>query len=149
MRLPGPSSVVLGEVMLTAEDTLAIHQLIALYGHIIDSREFARASDIFAEDAVYDTSAFDGHVHHGAQAISDVWAAYAHHPLAHHATNVVVTETSDGKVSVASKGLGVRRDNSVRTTNYLDEVKRTPTGWRIVRRVALPRSTGYIDPPSR
>jgi ketosteroid isomerase-like protein len=128
--------------MLTADDIIAIQQLLSLYGHAIDDREFDRAAEIFTPDVIYDTRAFDGQIHRGIEAVCANWHGYAHHPVGHHATNVIVTER-DGQVHVVSKGIGVRADNTVRTTNYRDIVRRTPEGWRIAERVALPRSSNY------
>ena len=51
--------------MLSADDKLAIHALISLYGHIIDDREFSRVHELFTEDAVYDVSDFNAGVYTG------------------------------------------------------------------------------------
>jgi hypothetical protein len=56
--------------MLTAEDRLAIHELLALYGHVIDERQFSRVDELFTPDARYDVSDFGQGVHHGPEAIA-------------------------------------------------------------------------------
>ena len=55
--------------MISAEDKLAIHELIALYGHIIDERQYSRVDELFTADSIYDVSAIDGKVYSGAAAI--------------------------------------------------------------------------------
>jgi hypothetical protein len=118
-----------------ATDILAIHQLLALYGHIIDEREWQRVGELFTASAVYDMSEFGLGVAHGAAAIRERWSAPdAVHPLAHHVTNIVVSEDGDGTVHVVSKGLGVGADGSVGSVVYRDVVEHTAAGWRFAVR---------------
>jgi hypothetical protein len=58
------------------------------------------------------------------------------HPLAHHATNIVISEDSDGTVRVLSKGIGVGRKGRVGSITYYDVVVRTVEGWRFLYRRA-------------
>jgi hypothetical protein len=126
--------------MLNVEDRLAIHELIALYGHIIDERQFSRTREVFTEDAVYDVSDFGVGVIVGSEAIVELWSRPdAAHPLAHHATNVLVTPLSPTRARVASKGIGVGRAGGTGSATYLDIVEKRPEGWRIVERKALLR----------
>jgi hypothetical protein len=65
------------------------------------------------------------------------------HPLAHHATNIVVTEDPDGTVRVLSKGIGVGNRGRVGSVTYHDVVVRTADGWRLAhRRAELRRPAG-------
>lgn len=116
-------------------DILAIHQLLALYGHIIDEREWQRVAELFTATALYDMSEFGLGVVHGAAAVRELWSRPdAAHPLAHHATNIVVSEDPDGTVRVLSKGLGVGPNGRVGSVVYRDVVERTPAGWRFAAR---------------
>jgi SnoaL-like domain len=125
--------------MLTPTDVQAIERLINLYGHILDDREYSRAVELFTVDAFYDVTDFDSGVHRGPQAIAALWAgAGDKHPLAHHATNIVITEELDGTVRVVSKGMGIRRD-AVGSVVYRDVVVLTAAGWRIRERIATSR----------
>ena len=36
--------------MLTAEDRIAIRELLALYGHVIDERQFSRVDELFTPE---------------------------------------------------------------------------------------------------
>ena len=38
--------------MLTAEDRIAIRELLALYGHVIDERQFSRVDELFTPTAL-------------------------------------------------------------------------------------------------
>jgi hypothetical protein len=114
---------------------LAIHELLGLYGHIIDAREWQRVDELFTHDCTYDMTEFGLGVVHGAKAVGALWAgADAAHPLAHHATNIIVSEAPDGTVRVLSKGLGVGPNGRVGSVTYRDVVVRTAGGWRFAAR---------------
>ena len=116
-------------------DTLAIHELLGLYGHIIDAGEWHRVTELFTEDCVYDMREFGLGVVRGAQAVGALWAGPdAAHPLAHHATNILVSQDPDGTVRVLSKGLGVGPNGRVGSVTYRDIVARTRLGWRFASR---------------
>jgi hypothetical protein len=122
--------------MLTdTRDLLAIHELLGLYGHIVDEREWSRTGELFTADCVYDMTEFGLGVVHGAAAIARLWSAPdAMHPLAHHATNIIVSEDPDGTVRVLSKGLGVGPNGRVGSVVYRDVVVHTSAGWRFCAR---------------
>ncbi len=125
---------------LPAEDTLAIHELLALYGHIIDAREWQRVDELFTATARYDMREFGLGLVEGAAAIRELWSRPdAMHPLAHHATNIVVNTDADGTVRVLSKGLGVGPNGRVGSVVYHDVVERTSAGWRFAARSAVLR----------
>jgi hypothetical protein len=87
--------------VLTAEDYMSIHRLISLYGHVIDERQFSRIGELFTADAEYDMRKRGSGVHRGVDAVRKLWAESKRHPLAHHATNVVIDEGPDGTVEVS------------------------------------------------
>jgi hypothetical protein len=121
-------------------DILAIHELLALYGHIIDEREWSRVGELFTASSVYDMSEFGLGVVHGAQAIGELWSRTdAMHPLAHHASNILVSEDADGTVRVLSKGLGLGRNGRIGSVVYRDVVEPTEAGWRFAARTAYLR----------
>jgi hypothetical protein len=123
---------------LDLKDRLEIHELLALYGHIIDDAEWDRLGELFTEDVVFDASDFGTPVDEGLAALTARWAAYDRHPLAHHATNIVISE-KDGEVRLISKGLGVGRKGRVGSVTYRDVLRRTDYGWRIAKRKAVLR----------
>jgi SnoaL-like domain len=123
---------------MEAERDIAV--LLNRYGHIIDERHWDELSGIFTDDAVFDATDFGSSVRTSlAQLRSDFEALGHRHPIAHHATNIVIQLLSGGTARVDSKGICLRDDGSVFSAVYRDEVTRTPDGWRISRRVALLR----------
>jgi len=136
--------------MLTTEDRLAIHELIGLYGLVIDEREWHRVDELFTDDVIYDMGELGLGVLRGRAAVQDLWTTQEHlHPVAHHATNIVVTPGDDGDTArVISKGLGVGRKGRVGSVTYRDVVRRTATGWRIASRHARLRLPPQTPGPS-
>ena len=129
--------------MLEVQDTLAIHELLALYGHVIDERAWARVEELFTERTVYDMREFGLGVVHGAAAIRALWSGPgAAHPLAHHATNIIVSQDADGTVRALSKGLGVGPNGRVGSVVYRDVLERTAAGWRFASRSGHLRRPG-------
>lgn len=131
---------------LSNDDHIAINTLINLYGHIIDERQWSRMGELFTDDVVFDLSDFNGQVLNGLETLRDTFRALDGHPLAHHATNIVIEEVG-GEVTVLSKGIGMYRDH-VGSTVYRDTLRKTPNGWRIARRVATKRRYETIPEPS-
>jgi hypothetical protein len=126
--------------MIDPADTLAIHELLALYGHIIDERAWQRVGELFTERTVYDMREFGLGVVIGAEAIRALWSGpRAAHPLAHHATNIIVSAEADGTVRALSKGLGVGPNGRVGSVVYRDVLERTPSGWRFLSRAGYLR----------
>jgi hypothetical protein len=123
--------------MLSLDDKFEITQLINLYGHIIDQREWDRLEELFIDDAVFDSSDLGNEVTHGLDALRARWKSSTRHPLAHHATNIVIWEAPDGIVHAQSKGIGVGFKGRTGTLTYKDVLRRTPAGWRIVQRTAI------------
>ncbi len=125
---------------ISLEDRIVIHELIALHGHLVDTGELERFSEVFTHDVVYDLSAMGGPTLHGVHAVSDAARRLGDgNPLAHLVTNTVVT-TNQKHVMARSKFLGVQRDGRVGSGVYEDALRRTADGWRIaVRSVSLRR----------
>jgi hypothetical protein len=125
---------------LTADDRFAITDLINLHGHLIDRGDFAGLAAVFTEDAAYDVTALGGGVLVGWEATREAALALGDgNPVAHHVTNIVLHEVSDGTVHATSKGLGIMADGSAGSVTYDDTVERTAAGWRITHRVVRPR----------
>ncbi|MET7469992.1 nuclear transport factor 2 family protein [Micromonospora sp. NPDC005686] len=125
---------------LSAEDKLAVHELIALHGHLMDAGEFDRMDELFAVDVVYDVTAFGAGELHGYEEIKQAALALGdRNPVGHHVTNVYVTEDADGTVRAVSKGIGINSDGSVGSVVYEDVVRREAAGWRIAYRKVKPR----------
>lgn len=120
---------------MNVEDRLAIHELLALHGHLVDAGEFDRLGELLTPDAVYA----------GIEGFEALTAASRQlgdrNPVGHHVTNIVVSEDPDGTVRAKSKGIGLYADGTAGSVVYDDVLRRTPDGWRIAERVISPRRT--------
>ncbi len=127
-------------VVISTEDRVAIHELLACHGHLMDDGKLDRLSDLFTDDVVYDLSPLSGSILQGVSAVREAAEQLgARNPVAHLITNTVVGFV-DGQVTARSKFLGVQRDGSVGSGTYDDVLRRTSHGWRISsRRVSLRR----------
>ncbi len=149
---------------ITAEDRLAIHDVIALHGHVADDRDWDRLDDLFTHDAVLDLEDFGYGTLHGLQAIRDLSRGSQDdkgQPLGHHATNIIVVgqvgqdgqdgqdrqdrqDRQDGQdgegVRARSKALAVMADGTSGTAVYEDVLRREAHGWRISHRKVVART---------
>jgi hypothetical protein len=121
------------------EDVVAIQQLLALYGHVVDRGDLD-LSEVFTEDAVFDASDSGGGRHEGLAAIRAFFAlGKPPHPPSHHAMNVWAYEDG-GETRALSKWMTIDRDTGrARSGDYADVLERTERGWRIRSRVVLVR----------
>ena len=132
--------------MLDASDRLAIHELLGLYGHVIDSRRWTELGLLITEDIVFDATDFGNPVTTSLEDLRAFWTSEeSMHPLAHHATNIVVTQESDGTVRVLSKGIGVGHGGRVGSAVYRDVVVQTPNGWRLSHRIVELRRSSRAE----
>ena len=127
-------------------DYVAINNLINLYGHIIDEREWSRMEELFTDDVVFDMTSFGPPVIHGLAALRTCFRELEGHPLAHHAPNILINVEGD-EVRVLSKGASLRH-GEMGSTVYRDRLRRTPAGWRIAHRIATKRRYETIPEPS-
>ena len=119
---------------INLEDQFEIHEKISLYGHLLDEHEYSRLSEIFSCDANFDLSGYGGINYTGLKAIVELMENSEEHPVAHHASNVVIEKIAEGCARVKSKGLGVGRKGRVGSVTYTDIFTLTSEGWRISRR---------------
>ena len=126
--------------MIDVADRLAIHELLALYGHVIDERRWDDMHLVFTDDVVYDPSDFGHEITRSLADLRALWTSDpTMHPLAHHTTNVIVSEDADGTVRAVSKAIGVGYKGRVGSAVYRDVVVRTEAGWRLAYRRAEAR----------
>ena len=130
--------------MLTVEDRLAIRELLALYGHVIDERQFSRVHELFTPDARALMFPASGRVRQGSVAIVALWAdPGSRHPLAHYTVDAVAGD-GDGIVRALGKGTGLLANGTAGSVTYRDIVTKTAAGWRIAERVAVLRRADRI-----
>jgi hypothetical protein len=108
----------------------------------MDDGDLDHLDRLFTTNIVYDLKPLGARELSGIAAIKESAIALGdNNPVAHPVTNIVVN--GDGKpVTARSKGLGVRKDGSVGSVVYDDELRLTADGWRISRR----RVSGRREP---
>jgi 3-phenylpropionate/cinnamic acid dioxygenase small subunit len=121
---------------LTVADRLEIHELAARYGTTIDDRDWPGLESVFCRDAVYELRGFGSGDRRvvGSAAIRRMLEDSAEHPVAHHVTNVIVTQ-EDSVVRVRSKVIGSGRRGRVGSADYTDVVRHEDGAWRIASRL--------------
>ncbi len=128
---------------LTSDDILQIHAMLADYGHIVDDHDWDRAHEVFAEDFVFDRSAFGIPDLHGIEDI--VRTFLGRNMYAHFTGNITLAEANDGSVTAHSKFIGFPNEGPPVTGDYFDIIVRTPAGWRLKRRRAEVRQRKFFD----
>jgi 3-phenylpropionate/cinnamic acid dioxygenase small subunit len=128
---------------MQATDIIEIHQLLGLYGHVVDAQDWDRFDELFTHDAVLDyTGVRAPRILRGVDEIRGYFRG-ANHPSAHHVTNIVVVEVDD-EVRVHSKFLApyTRASHTPprwQGGDYQDVVVSTPQGWRFRQRCCTSR----------
>jgi len=123
---------------LKLEDRLDLLDLQALYGHILDRREWERLGEIYTEDAVFDATSVGIPVMSGLSSIREALVPLEESgvTLAHHSTNAVLVEATDTTARMLSKYIAHHLTASVAYGEYEDELVKLREGWRIRRRTA-------------
>ena len=100
-------------IAVSVEDRLAINELVARHGHIMDSAEFDRLEELFSHEVTYDLGDFGLGARQGIGAIRDAAIAMGDRsPVGLHVTNVILTEVDGHVVRVRSRGIGIQADGS-------------------------------------
>lgn len=122
---------------ISAEDRIAVHETIALHGHLVDDHEWDRLGEVFADDVVFDVTEYGYGRLHGLQAMQELVrnsSDPSNQPLGHHVTNIVIVGHDRQNVRVRSKALAVAADGTSTSAVYDDVLRREPQGWRIGHR---------------
>lgn len=127
--------------MLALEDRLAISELIALHGHLIDDGRLDQLNQVFTEDVTHDLTAFGLGIHQGLEGVREAAEALGEaNPVGHHVTNVVIVAVKDDHTVVTrSKGIGIRADGTAGSVVYDDTVTKRDGAWRITYRTITVR----------
>jgi hypothetical protein len=127
--------------MLSLEDRIAITELIALHGHLVDDGRLDELNRVFAEDVTHDLTAFGLGIHQGLGGVREAAEALGDaNPVGHHVTNVVIVEVKDEHTVVTrSKGIGIRADGTAGSVVYEDTVTKRDGTWRITSRTITVR----------
>ncbi|MEU7814015.1 nuclear transport factor 2 family protein [Pseudonocardia sp. NPDC049154] len=120
------------EGALDVADRLELHEIPALYGDLIDARDWPGLAAVFTDDAVFEITVKGTLVLRGLDAIRAHMDSTDAHPLAHLMVNIRVA--GGDPVRLHSRVLGILPGRLVGSGSYVDEVVRTPAGWRIRHR---------------
>jgi ketosteroid isomerase-like protein len=125
-------------VTVDLADRIALHELAARYGDLIDARDWPGLATIFTDDAVFDVTSSGGPVLSGLRHIQQHMDTTDQHPLAHLIVNIYVVDNGEQgegeRVQLHSRVLGILPDRRVGSGHYVDDVVRTDDGWRIRHR---------------
>jgi hypothetical protein len=129
-------------VQLTAEDRLAIGETIALHGHLFDNGELARLDELFTADVVYDLADVGMGQLRGIAEIRRAAVELGDgNPLAHHVTNITITDIDADCVRTRCKAIVVLSDGRTGSATYIDTLRREHGRWLICHRIVLARRT--------
>lgn len=125
-------------------DRLAIHELLCRYARMVDLRDWSQIDQVFAADATCDYTSSGGNKGSAREVMAWLARSLAAWPQNLHALSNLVIDFEPGRTGarttcyfVAPMAMGeMGKDQHVITSSglYLDRVKKTPAGWRIVER---------------
>jgi hypothetical protein len=127
-------------MVLDVADRLAIMEIVALHGHLVDAGELDRMHEVFTDDIAYDVTDFGFGVLEGLAAFRAAALQLGEaNPVGHHVTNIVLDELPGERVRARSKSIGIMADGSCGSSTYEDVVVLTEAGWRISHRRIVAR----------
>jgi hypothetical protein len=125
------------EYRRSAEDTLAILDVVGRYGFVVDDRDWEGFEQVFTEDAVFDARDHDHDPPRGFAPIEgrqEIVRAFRDlyiHPTQHMIVTSIINDISPDEVIVRSKGMFPIPEFQFFEGVYTDVVVRTAIGWRI------------------
>ena len=136
---------------IAVEDHIEIQRLMYRYARCADNRDYAGFADVFCEDAVFD---FSGNIVTTLAAIQEMMHALDRYSSTlHQVTNTlyeVEGDRADGQTYCVACHLFQESGDTKKLEMgiiYHDQLRRTPSGWRIVQRIfkLLWAQTATID----
>jgi SnoaL-like domain len=138
-------------------DRLEIQHLIGQYADLIDSQRFDELDGLFTADAVVDFATFNGPVGHLAEIKEFLGNSLPFFSRTQHMMGLphitIDGDTAHARTSCNNPMLSTARDGSTTVWLiglwYVDELARTPDGWRFTSRVQerCYTLTGLTDTP--
>ena len=126
---------------MSVEDTLAIHELIARYAHVVDSGDYDALDQLFTADAQIDFAAFGGPVGSVTEIKQFLTASLGIFRRTQHMMGLpLVRVDGDRAQARTSCNNPMVIDDAGGTKVWLiglwydDELERTPDGWRFAAR---------------
>ena len=150
-QTPAPSAD--AATRLSAEDYIAIQQLVARYAYALDQNpdDGASYAGLFTPDAVFRQPRTEGHANLARLATS---APHGPRYTRHFLTNHVIESTAAGVTGkqylvVADIGENGQPSTIFLGGHYEDLYARTPDGWRFKTRTFISSRTGDAPPPGQ
>jgi hypothetical protein len=112
-------------------DRVELHELAALYGDLVDARDWDGLDRIFTPEAKFDLTDIKAGVIDGLEAIKKHLEHEPHHPVSHHITNIYVESLDGDRGRLRFRVIGMLADGRVGSGEYRDDVVRTSVGWRV------------------
>jgi hypothetical protein len=122
-------------------DRLELHELPGRYGDAIDDRDWDRLDSIFTDDAVFDLTDLGSRRLEGLDDIKRFMDVEAQHPRTHLMANIYADETPEG-ATLSFRIIAMLPERRLATASYVDQVVKTPEGWRVAHRVITARRPG-------
>jgi len=133
---------------LSVEDVLEIHELLARFGHVFDSRDAAGMTEVMTADGVSEGTIGAGYTVPGMRAIQEFTRRCPPDTPDHNTVGAIVFVDADGVVRARSRYIAPLVDGTVHAGDFFDILVRTPQGWRISYRISVPRRPVLpISPP--
>lgn len=125
------------EDVLSERDVLTIHHLIAGVSYAFDSGDHAtQLPEVLTEDVVYENPGVL--LLEGRDALAEKLAGMADPALSHHTSTVLVQATGPDTATCRSKVITFRSGGRFSFGEFVDSVRRGPSGWRVERRLVRP-----------
>jgi hypothetical protein len=134
----------------SAEEILAIQDVVVRYGYVIDDRDWDAIDEVLTEDAVIDYRDQRANPPRGLAPLVGRNEIIRHfrdiltHPYQHIIVNHQIEDVSEDEVIVRSKALCPIPGQMLLDIEYRDVVVRTTDGWRI-KHISVKR---YNDEPA-
>ncbi|MCJ8145265.1 nuclear transport factor 2 family protein [Ancylobacter sp. A5.8] len=117
-------------------DRTDITDILHKVAYILDSKEYDRMGEVFAEDIQFSNP---GRLTaNGLEELKTAFKGFPAPSLSHHITNLLLSGSEDGTVKALCKALSQRADKSMAAAEYTDILKNTSEGWRIASRTIRP-----------
>jgi len=127
----------MAQVTLSAEDRIALHELIARYSHLLDRGGIDRMGEVFTEDCRFTVAYFDVDIHGLQPLIGFFQPTMAARPSVRHVITNIYTEATGINTADMHAYLQIvdAANNALTAVNfYHDHCVKTPAGWRIATR---------------
>ncbi len=129
---------------VTATESAAVHQLLALYNHAVDNGE----GELLDESVLADefTITVDGSHFSGSSGIAAAEPRIGGELPAHHTLSTIVRRANDGTLRAWSRQILITGDGRSFSGDLFDVFRQGPEGWRLAGRTVRRRNRSTGEP---